>query len=214
MRFRHAIFDPSPQQVTLAHLAVRLLKGAVHRRDSEVVWRALLKAEEQVKNLFGVLNLDLVLNAGEEYAYLRSKPETGDDLESKAATLMTRHQLSYPVSLLLGLLRKRLAEFESTGHGTRLVLKRDEIIDLLNLYLRDSGNEQKRRRQVRGYINNVVKLGYLRKMKSSSSRAQPAYEVERILKEFVNADWLAKLEAELAARAAAVQATGDDQEGT
>lgn len=212
MRFLHGIPDRSQQRVGLAQLAVRLLKGAVHRRDSEAVWRALLRAEEQVKEHFGVLNLDLVLNAGEEYAYLRSKPETADGLEAKAPTLMTRRQLSYGVSLLLGLLRKRLAEFESTGHGTRLVLNRDEIIDLLSVYLPESGNEQKLRRRVMSHINSIVKLGYLRRMKSSSSRTQPAYEVERILKEFVNADWLAQLEAELAARAAAVRSAGDGRE--
>ncbi len=203
----------SRPQVTLSHVAIRLLKGALYRRDGESLWSALTREEPQVRDYFSTLNLQLEVNEGEGYAYLRSPPRDDGDTEARLPTLITRHQLSYYVSLILGLLRKRLAEFDATGSGTRLVLTRDEIIDLVKLYLPETGNEQKQRRRVNGFINRIVDLGYLRKMRHATPGAQPSYEVERILKEFVNTEWLARLEArlseEVAKRQAATEGDGD-----
>lgn len=42
--------------------------------------------------------------------------------------LMPRRSLSYPVSLLVLLLRKRLAEFDAGADGTRLMITGDEIV--------------------------------------------------------------------------------------
>ncbi|MFE0119413.1 hypothetical protein ACFWZA_15220 [[Kitasatospora] papulosa] len=41
---------------------------------------------------------------------------------------MPRRLLSYPVSLLVLLLRKRLAEFDAGADGTRLMITGDEIV--------------------------------------------------------------------------------------
>jgi len=48
------------------------------------------------------------------------------------------------------------------------------------------------------YINKTVELGFLRRMNAAAG--QPAaYEVRRILKAFVDAQWLADFDARLAA---------------
>lgn len=41
-----------------------------------------------------------------------------------------RRPLSFAVSLLLALLRKKLAEFDAAGGDTRLILSREQVIEL------------------------------------------------------------------------------------
>ena len=49
----------------------------------------------------------------------------------------------FPVSLLLALLRKKLAEFDASGGDTRLVLSRDEVAELMRVFLPAGSNEVK-----------------------------------------------------------------------
>jgi hypothetical protein len=62
-----------------------------------------------------VLGLELVLDEAEGYAFLRARPEEedSDTSASKLPRLVARRPLSFPVSLLLALLRKKLAEFDA-----------------------------------------------------------------------------------------------------
>ena len=67
--------------------------------------------------------------SAEGYAFLRSRLPDGDDTGAQLPRLVARRPLSFPVSLLLALLRKKLAEFDAGGGqeagGVRLVLTRD-----------------------------------------------------------------------------------------
>ena len=105
------------------------------------------------------------------------------------------------MSLLLALLRKKLAEFDATGGDTRLVLTRDNMVELIRLFVPDSSNEAKLVDQIERHINKVVELGFLRRLKSSSytgqSASQPSFEVRRIIKAFVDAQWLAEFDSKL-----------------
>ena len=66
---------------------------------------------------------------------------------------------------LLALLRKKLAEFDAGGGDTRLVLSRDEIVELVRVFLPDSSNEARLIDQIETHINKVVDLGFLRRLK-------------------------------------------------
>ena len=113
---------------------------------------------------------------------------------------MARRPLSYPVSLLLALLRKKLAEFDAGGGDTRLVLGRDDIVELVRVFLPEGPNEARLIDQIETHINKVVELGFLARLKpaSASTTAPASYEVRRILKAFVDAQWLADFDARLA----------------
>jgi hypothetical protein len=105
-----------------------------------------------------------------------------------------RRQLSYPVSLLLVLLRKKLVELDAGGGETRLVLKRDEIVDVMRVFFRDVTNEARALERVEAHINKVVELGFLRRLRGREDE----YEVRRILKAFVDAQWLGDVSERLA----------------
>lgn len=192
--------DQQKPDVGLSNLLIHLLKGVLYRENDEPSWNALLKLQASVKDYVAVLNLDLILDEAESYAYLKSKPDpkliAGEDEQtSKMARLVTRRALSFPVSLLIALLRKKLAEFDASGGDTRLVLNKDEIVELIRVFLPDSSNEAKLVDQVETHINKVIELGFLRKLKSSINVTH--YEVRRIIKAFVDAQWLADFDARL-----------------
>lgn len=185
----------------LSVLLISLLKSVLYRDGDERQWAALLNLQVQVRDYAAVLNLDLVLDEAEGHAFLRSRPEPADDDPApRLPRLVARRPLSFPVSLLLALLRKKLAEFDAGGGDTRLVLSRDDIVELVRVFLPDGPNEARLVDQIETTINKVVELGFLHKLKpaSGASAGATSYEVRRILKAFVDAQWLAEFDARLA----------------
>lgn len=185
----------------LSVLLISLLKSVLYRDGDERQWAALLNLQARVRDYVAVLNLDLVLDEAEGYAFLKSRPEPADDDPApRLPRLVSRRPLSFPVSLLLALLRKKLAEFDAGSGDTRLVLSRDDIVELVRVFLPDGPNEAKLTDQIETTINKVAELGFLQKLKpAGGASAGPAnYEVRRILKAFVDAQWLAEFDARLA----------------
>lgn len=180
----------------LSALAIHLLKGVIYRDGDESLWSALLNLQIRIRDYMAVIGLELILDEAEGYAFLRAK--AGDDPEAgKMPRLIARRPLSFPVSLLLVLLRKKLAEFDAVGGDTLLVLTRDEIAELIRVFLPDSSNEARLLDQIETHINKAVELGFLRRLKAGGNAA--GFEVRRILKAFVDAQWLADFDARLAA---------------
>ena len=186
----------------LSTLVIFLLKGVIYQEADAVLWNALLSLQGRVRDYVAVLGLELVLDEAEGYAFLRSRQESADDAALKLPRLVARRPLSFPVSLLLALLRKKLAEFDASGGDTRLVLSRDEIVELIRVFLPEGSNEVKLIDQIETHLNKIVELGFLRRLKSSATNqvGQAAvFEVRRILKAFVDAQWLADFDARLTA---------------
>lgn len=199
----------------LSALVIHLLKGVIYREEASArnagLWRGLLGLQARVRDYVTVLGLELVLDEAEGYAFLRARISDNDEETGTALPrLVARRPLSFPVSLLLALLRKKLAEFDAGGgqaeEGVRLVLTRDDMVELIRVFLPESSNEAHLMDRVDSHINKVVELGFLRRMKSAAG--QPAtFEVRRILKAFVDAQWLADFDARLAAYRAQLAAS-------
>ncbi|AKQ58420.1 MULTISPECIES: DUF4194 domain-containing protein [Pseudomonadota] len=204
-----------PVVAELSQLMVHLLKGVLYRQDDERLWASLLNLQARVREQAAVLLLDLVLDEAEGYAFLKSQPEPEHaDATPRLPRLIARRPLSYPVSLMLALLRKRLAESDAGGGDTRLVLSREEIAELMRVFLPDGTNEARLIDQVDSTITKVVELGYLRKLKPAAGASQqaPRYEVRRILKAFVDAQWLADFDARLEGYRTALSGGDRDKE--
>jgi Domain of unknown function (DUF4194) len=195
----------------LSTLLVNLLKGVLYREDDERLWAILLRLQARVREQSVVLLLDLVLDEAEGFAFLKSRPDP-DESEGipRLPRLVVRRPLSYPASLMLALLRKRLAEFDAGGGDTRLVLSRDEIAELMRVFLPDGTNEARLLDQVDATISKVVDLGFLRRLKAAAGGGQDSgrYEVRRILKAFVDAQWLADFDARLEQYRSALSGAG------
>ncbi len=192
---------PAPA-ADLSSLLINLLKSVQYRDADERQWAALLNLQARVRDYVMVLNLELVLDEAEGYAFLKSRTESADDDgAARLPRLVARRPLSFAVSLLLALLRKKLAEFDAGGSDTRLVLSRDGIVELVRVFLPDGPNEAKLIDQLESTINKAVELGFLHKLKATSgtTTGPPSFEVRRILKAFVDAQWLAEFDERLSA---------------
>lgn len=174
----------SPEEHAIGTAIIALMRGVVYREVAETTWATLSRHGAAVRDHFATVGVDVVLDDTEGFAYLRSA-DTGDG-EEPLPRLVMRRSLTYNVSLLLVLLRKRLVEFETSSSDGKLVLSRDQIVDLLRLFLTDSANEARVVDQVDRTISKVADLGFLRPL-----RGQPNHwEVRRILKAYVDAQTL------------------------
>ena len=183
--------DQSPD---LSAVVIPLFKGVVYLDDNPRLWNSLLALQARVRDYVAVLGLELIVDEAEGYAFLRSRAENDDQGEGDALPrLVARRQLSFPVSLLLALLRKKLAEFDAGGGDTRLILSRDEIVELIRVFLPAGSNETRLIDQVDTHLNKVANLGFVRRLRGQAQ----TFEVRRILKAFVDAQWLAEFDRRL-----------------
>lgn len=177
----------------LSSVVIPLLKGVLYQEDQPGLWATLLRLQSSVRDYVVVLGLDLVLDEAEGYAFLRSLPEGEEESPVVVPRLIERRQLSYPVSLLLALLRKKLAEFDAGGGETRLILSREEVVELIRIFLPAGSNEVKLIDQVDTTLNKIADLGFIRRLRGQGQMI----EVRRILKAFVDAQWLADFDKRL-----------------
>lgn len=84
----------------------------------------------------------------------------------------------------------------------RLVLTRDEIIDLVRVFLPEGSNEVRLADQLDAYLNKIEELGFLRRLRGT----EKLFEVRRIIKAFVDAQWLNEFDKRLVAYRAHFQA--------
>jgi hypothetical protein len=169
----------------LSHALIALLKGIVERDADPVLWQALLNHEAGVRDYAAVLGLELRTVEAEGFAYLVQR-QTAEG-EPELPRLIPRRPFSYAVSLMLALLRKRLAEFDALSGENRLVLSREAIHDTIRLFLPESANQVKFADRIDATIKKCAEMGFLRPLKGEPNQ----FEVRRILKEFVDARWLA-----------------------
>jgi hypothetical protein len=172
---------------------VSLMKGIADRENDPVLWQSLIGIQARVRDYVACLGLDLVLDEVEGYAYLRQRP--AEEGAAELPRLVPRRQLGYQVSLLLALLRKKLAEFDAASGERRLILSRNDIVEMLRMFFPDTANQVRFNDRIGADINRVVDMGFLRRLRGADDK----FEVRRILKAFVDAQWLADFDLRLAA---------------
>lgn len=185
------------EEQAIATSVITLMREVVYREVAahERVWEALKRHRAAITDHFGSIGIDVVIDEVEGYAFLRTRePEEG---EEGLPRLVRRRSLTYNVSLLLVLLRKRMVEFESTGGDGKLVLSREQMLESMRTFQPGSTNEARLTEQIDRTIEQAATLGFLREL-----RGQPgAWEVRRILKAYVDAQTLSDFATKLASYA-------------
>ena len=129
------------------------------------------------------MNLDLVIFEDEGFAYLKNREDEG---EESLPRLISRRPLSYPVSLLLAILRRKMAEHDAGSGEVRIILDKQDIIDMMAVYFPTGMNEVQFARKVDAYLKKIMDMGFIRYLKDDRQKL----EIKRILKAFVDAQWL------------------------
>ncbi|CAN5221758.1 DUF4194 domain-containing protein [soil metagenome] len=198
----------TPDDHAVASAIITLMREVVYREvpAHEAVWATIQRHRAAVSDHFQTIGVEVVVDETEGYAYLRTLDD--EDGEDPLPRLVRRRSLTYNVSLMLVLLRKRMVEFESTGGEGKLVLTRDQLIDMLRVFQGASTNEARVIEQTDRTIDQVAKLGFVREL-----RAQPgSWEVRRILKAYVDAQTLSDFAGRLATYAEAGRAAKESSD--
>jgi hypothetical protein len=187
-------------ELDLPLVVTHLMRGVVYRDTHEKVWQHLVQLVSRISDYVATMGLVVVVDESEGYAFLRSKPDDPDD-DQDIPRLIPRRALSFHTSLLLALLRKKLAESDAADDGYRVILSRDQILDMVAMFMPTSTNEAKITDSVDRTIGKVVDLGFLRRIPKQNNQ----FEVRRVLKAFVDGQWLSDFDARIAEYAAELE---------
>ena len=175
-----------------SQVLINLMRGPLYRDERETLWRQLLGLRRRIGDFVQLLGMTVEVDEAKGYAYLRSNIDEDDP--DAPPRLIPRRALSYQVSLLLALLRRRLAEHDATSSDARLVLSRDDIVRLVQDFVAEGKNEARVIDRIDNYIKRAGELGFLRELPGQPGQ----FEVRRILEAFIDAQWLADFDTRLA----------------
>lgn len=179
--------------LAFSRAVVALFKNVVFKEIDQEHWEVITAQKPKIEDYLSKIGLTLIVNEMDGYGYLKQR--SYGEGEEEIPRLVPRHALSYPVSLLLVLLRKQLVEFDSTTGDQRLIVNKQQIAERMSLFLRDTTNEAKLVGDIDKHIERVERMGFLRRLRGSDD----SFEVQRILRSFVNAEWLNQLNERLEA---------------
>ena len=181
----------------LQAILINLLKGVVYQEQNPQLWHNLIQQQIAVIDYFKMIGLELFLDEAEGYAFLRQRDsgilnENGAEA-GEIPQLIIRRQLNYNTSLLCVLLRKKMLEQDASGGDLRVILTKEQIVNMMLLYLPDKAHQVKTVEQIESCMGKLLELGFLRRLKNDEN----SYEVRRIIKAFIDATWLGSLEEKL-----------------
>ncbi|TAL31287.1 MAG: DUF4194 domain-containing protein [Spirochaetes bacterium] len=182
--------EPGDLERDFSLIVISLLKGVTYAEDDPALWHKLMSRQSSVRDYVRTLGLELVIHEDEGYAWLKNAPWA---VESGLPVLAARRQLSYPVSLLLALLRRRLTEHDASSGDRRLIVSRDEIVEMMRTFLPPGSNEARIVDQIDAHLNKAIELGFIRRLKTENNKI----EIRRILKAFIDAQWLHEFDRKL-----------------
>jgi len=180
-----------PHSPRLSPLLIQLLRGVIDRDEQPALWQDLLQHQSAATEYFRLIGLELRLDEAEGYAFLKQFLVD----EEGTPRLIQRRPLGYLVSLLCALLRKRMVESDAAGGPTRIVVTREQMISMMRLFLPEQVNEARTDEQIDAQIHKAMDLGFLKPLKTDP----PAFEIRRLIKALVDADWLIELDEKLKA---------------
>ncbi|MDC9727812.1 MAG: DUF4194 domain-containing protein [Methyloprofundus sp.] len=173
-------------QPNLSPVIIHLLKGILFRTQQPQLWNDLLELQAQVLDYVKIIGLNLEIDDVEGYAWL-TQTLADEDEKDPLPRLIARRPLSYPISLLCVLLRKKMAEADSSGAETRVIVSRDELVNTMLVFMPEKSNEAQISASINATINKVLELGFLRKLKNDNENL----EIQRIIIALVDANWTA-----------------------
>ena len=146
--------------------AITLLKGIVYKEDDIKVWESLVNSENELREYFSKINLELIID--KDFAYLLDKNE-----EFK---LTRKTKLPFFASFLMILLREELLKEKE-------IVTRDEIYQKFEIYI-NKKDEKKFRSNIDTAINTLIKLTFLKEAEKD------VFKIRNSVESFCNVKFL------------------------
>ena len=176
----------------LSPIVIHLLKGVLYRSQHPALWEDLLELHTQATEYLRVLGLNVQIDDNKGYAWLMQQP-TDEDNENALPRLISQRPLSYATSLLCVLLRKKMAEADKSGEQVQVIVSRQELQNIMRVFMPEKHNEIQINEQINTAINKVIELGFLRRLKTEGEQL----EIQSIIVALVDADWTASFHEKL-----------------
>lgn len=177
---------------------VRLLQSVIYDEDRKL-WQVLVTYQQQIRDYFATIGVELHLNETDGFAFL-SQP---DEMEGqKVPRLVRRIPLSYELTLLLVILREALEEFDVQNTESRtLFITNKELKERIELFFEDKADKVKLLERFDTYINGVVNLGFLKERDVKGYEEDvKTFEVRRIIKAKISNEKLEEIKEKIAGR--------------
>ncbi len=163
---------------------ILLLKGIFYKQDNEKAFFELTQnSYNLIAEYFQTIGLEVCIHEDDGYAYLQNIIY---EEEQNLPKLINSRPLSYKVSLLCVLLRRKIAQFEMQNEDERAIISKDDIMSDILVFLDVKFNEVKIKKEIESTIKKVENLGFLKKLKTDDE----SYEIKSSIKAFIDAIWL------------------------
>ncbi|OCH74684.1 DUF4194 domain-containing protein [Vibrio breoganii] len=176
------------QQQQKSAVQIKLLKAPIYRAKHKDLWQWLERDQMSIRAYFQQLGLTLLIDDNEGYAYLKQQ-DFDEQYDIELPRLITRRSMTFHQTLLLVLLRKRLAEHDSEESESRLIVERSDVYQWLQSFYPEVSNEVKQRKEFDSLIKKVMEMGFLSALKNHPD----SFEVQRILKAVISAEQIVEL---------------------
>ena len=183
-----------PKSFPSAAVKVRLLQDAIYSDDADL-WTTLLRYRPHIENYFQEIGLNLVVHEEDGFAYLKQAEQEDS---AGIPRLFRRDKLTKGVAIIGVVLREQLLQFDEKVHDeSRLVLRKEEIMQFVAPFFPGSNDEILADKRIEAYINKAEEIGLLRKL--PGGEGEERYEVRRVIKARFPAETLKALREQLEA---------------
>ncbi len=182
-------------------VAALLRYGTIYRSDNRHLFLKIEDRKNSIKEYIKSMGLYLVVKENDGYAYLRSlDDEEFERLKSQNSKLvrppfiMNRVKLSFDVSFLLVMLRKKLIEHDQNQSGTKLIIKRSEVLDMMATYYKQDRESTQFIKKIDVALGKLDAMGFIKNARKETTRKKAQdeeYEVKRILISLLEAQKIA-----------------------
>lgn len=176
---------------SISEVVIHLMRGILYKEEKPSIWQVMEHFEGAVRDYLAVINLDLEIYDSDGFAYLRSKEQ--EEGTPSLPRIMARRPLSYPVSLILAVLRRKLTEHDTYSSEPRLIIEVDEFSEMVAAFFPASNNEVRTLKRMDAHLQRIHDLGFIRFLDAKKEK----FEVKRILKAYIDAQWLSDFKGKL-----------------
>ena len=182
-------------ELGFANAVISLLQGVVVRGAKGSLWAEVTARSAAIEDYVRRIGLHLIVDERYGYAYLKQViPETGGR-EEGLRRLMSRRALPFDMSYFLAQLVSESNAYDEESGDSYLTVTKDRLLDVMRQLNPKVTDEVKFENRVHTLIQKAVDMKFLEPVAGS---VEETYEVKPLLKSFINAQWLADFNRELA----------------
>lgn len=176
-----------------APVCIKLLQNPLYRTDNnDATWSLLQTWQSDIDRYFFTIGLHVFVDFADGYAFLEQCEF--DEEEEPLPKLIAERPLTIQDSLLCVLFREALDQFDtSQNQSVNLVMTTSEIKDRLDTFFTEKKDQTKVFKKLDESLNRLKELTFIKEIDAGSShQIDRTFEIRRILKAKVNAEFISE----------------------